>query len=319
MWKALKNVGFFLVTIIITAAIFWLVFIDKESKQDVLEYSLGLLGEKLMAMVPDTPDKKPVEELYADFFEKAKKKEVVPEKIEHVAAMILNLSNVDTVITAKEAEAILKLSLAEPVRIEQVDIDTFKTAEIEKKAKTPQFVFVASPPKPPKGIPPEEWKNLGERIKSAYEFNIEAHKALKEQHKKFRQPHIWMKYRVDDGLRIAIDANLKHQLDQKEYPRLQKEMRELEQERIIVWRKNFQEEMQKEMEHRRQELESLRYLKEQEHLKALQGLEALKSLESLKNLEALQDIPVMNADSIRMIVEKSLKEAGVYQQGKSKK
>jgi len=44
MSKALKNIGFFLVTIALTAAIFWLVFVDKESKQDVLEYSLGLLG-----------------------------------------------------------------------------------------------------------------------------------------------------------------------------------------------------------------------------------------------------------------------------------
>ncbi|UCE05062.1 MAG: hypothetical protein JSW07_15765, partial [bacterium] len=204
MSKALKNIGFFLVTIVITAVIFWLVFIDKESKQNVLEYSLGLLGEKLMAMVPEGEGKEPVKKLFDDFIEQAKQKEVPPEKIENVAATILNLSNMDTMVTAKEAEAILKLSLAEPVKIERVIPDTIETAILEKP---PQFIAVVpEPPKHTKKRSPEEWLILGERIKSAYEFNSEMQKALGEQHEKFQAPQLSMKYHVEDGLRIAIDT-----------------------------------------------------------------------------------------------------------------
>jgi len=157
MGKALKNIGFFLVTIILTAAIFWLVFIDKESKQDVLEYSLGLLGQKLMAMMPDSSNTKPVQALYEDFVEKARKKEVPPEKIENVAATILNLSNIDTVVTPKEMEAIIKFSLAEPIKIERVYPDS---VSVDVTKRVPEFVAIAPPtPKPGKKLSTEEWSD----------------------------------------------------------------------------------------------------------------------------------------------------------------
>lgn len=318
MGKALKNIGFFLVTIILTAAIFWLVFIDKKSQQDVLEYSLGLLGQKLMAMMPDSSNTKPVQALYDDFVSKAKNNEVSPEKIENVAAMILNLSNIDTVVTPREMEAIIRFSLAEPVKIERVVYPESMCVDVKKRM--PEFVAVAPPP--PKGdkrLSPEEWSVVGQRIRSAYKFNTEYQKAMKDYRKKRHDQQFQMQFKVDDGLRIAMDADLKQQLDQKKYQHLQKEMQELEKQRIIVWRKNFQEDIRKEMERKRHELESLKQLQELEKLKQLKGLEALQSLESLKSLEALQYLPVVNADSIRMIVEKSLKEAGIHVDVEKKK
>ena len=310
MSKALKNIGFFLVTIVLTAVIFWLVFVDKESKQGVLEYSLGLLGEKLMAMVPDSEEKQPVQALYDDFVAKAKNQEVAPDKIENVAATILNLSNRDTKVTPQEAEAIIRFSLAEPVRIESAYPESVC---VEEREREPRFVMVAPLP-PPKGkqkLSPEQWIVVGERIKTAYDFNSQYQKAMQEYHKKIHDPKLQMQFKVEDGLQIALDTNLKQQLDQKKYRRLHKEMQGLEKQRIIVWRKDFSEEMRKEMEKRRQDIESLKQLNELEHLQELKGLESLKALESLKSLEVLQYIPVVNADSIRIIVEKSLREAGV--------
>ncbi|MCU0644011.1 MAG: hypothetical protein MUC94_07085 [bacterium] len=313
MSKALKNIGFFLVTIVIAAVIFWLVFVDKQSKQGVLEYSLGLLGEKLMAMVPESEDKQPIQTLYDDFVAKAKNQEVAPDKIENVAATILNLSNRDTIVTPQEAEAIIRFSLAEPVRIERAYPESVC---VEAREREPRFVAVAPLP-PPKGkqkLSPEQWIVVGERIKTAYDFNSQYQKAMQEYHKKMYDPKLQMQFKVEDGLRIDIDTNLKQQLDQKQYHRLQKEMQELEKKQIIVWRKNFSQEMQKELEKRRQEIESLKQLNELENLtemKGLESLQSLKALESLKSLEVLQYIPVINADSIRIIVEKSLKEAGV--------
>ncbi|HEX9974681.1 MAG TPA: hypothetical protein VGD14_21635, partial [bacterium] len=265
MSKALKNIGFFLVTIVLTAVIFWLVFVDKESKQDVLEYSLGLLGEKLMAMVPDSEEKQPVQALYDDFVAKAKNQEVEPDKIENIAATILNLSNSDSVVTPQEAEAIIRFSLAEPVKIEQVYPESVSVGLTERE---PRFVMVAPPP-PPKGskkVSPEQWILVGERIKTAYDFNSQYQKAMQEYHKKMHDPKLQMQFKVEDGLQIAMDTNLKQQLDQKRYHRLHKEMQELEKKQIIVWRKNFGQEMQKELEKRQQEIESLKQLNELEHL-----------------------------------------------------
>jgi len=106
-------------------------------------------------------------------------------------------------------------------------------------------------------------------------------------------------------------------LDRRKFKKLQQELQEMEKKHIIIWRKNFKEEMRKEIEKRKQAVENLKKLKELEQLKTMQGLEALESLEALKSLEALQCIPVVNADSIRIIVEKSLDEAGIQiEQGK---
>jgi len=78
MVDAFKRIGFFLATIIITAGIVWLVFLDKDSQKDVLDYSLNLLGKKLLAMVPDDEEKAQVQKVYDDFVTQAKQQEVAP-------------------------------------------------------------------------------------------------------------------------------------------------------------------------------------------------------------------------------------------------
>ena len=57
MWKAFKNMWILLLVLIVSTGIYWLVYMDKESKGDALEYALLLLGNDLMAKVPDTPEK----------------------------------------------------------------------------------------------------------------------------------------------------------------------------------------------------------------------------------------------------------------------
>ena len=53
MRKALKNIGFFFLALIITAGIYLVVYLDKEAKQDILGYSLSMIGSEFMAMIPD--------------------------------------------------------------------------------------------------------------------------------------------------------------------------------------------------------------------------------------------------------------------------
>ena len=90
----------------------------------------------------------------------------------------------------------------------------------------------------------------------------------------------------------------------------------MEQEHLLEWRKNFRKEMQQ----MREELDSIKInvkMEQLEKLNELKELKSLKSLEALKALEVLQYVPVINADSIRIIVKRSLQEAGIYEDGEN--
>lgn len=337
MGKILRNMGLFLIVIIITAIVFFIVVKNKQVKRDVLEYSLDLLGTKLFSMVPEGADKKALEEKYNAFMQKAVKREVSPEQIEVVAANILNVSNIDTTLTPQQAEAVLSISLETPLQIE------IEGGEwIESRAEKAPTASVAVPAIPKKRIKYEKWESLGKRISSMYEFNENMQTLIRENIARHRELHRQMQYRFDTGLKLALDTNLRNKLEQREYKRLARELRQLEKEKMLDWRENFAEEMKQQMEQMRKELSSLKELRKLHKLKELQklealealesleslealrtipislkglhGLESLKVLESLKSLEALKNIPVIDADSIRKVVEESLKEAGIEPQ-----
>ncbi len=307
MGKALKNIGFFLVTITITGVIFWLVFLDKESKSDIMEYSLTLLGDKLMAMVPDNSDKSSVKNFYDSFVKQAKAKEIAPKQVEYVVANIFNLSNLDTMLTPEQAEAVLKYSLEASLKLERIE-DQFKDsiATSEKVSVSRLQGVVAA-----KHFSPEKWDDLGIRIQELNNVNDELKRAMKEHSLKMKEKHLQMHYRIDKGLRLTIDPQLREKFRQKKYRRLSKKLRKMEEKDLVEWRKNFR----KEMVDMRLELNELRKLKKLEQLEKLEELKELKglgSLEALKALERLEFIPqVINADSIRAIVDKSLEEAGI--------
>ena len=356
MWNALKKIGFSLVVLILTAAIFWLFFLDKQSKQDALEYSLSLLGDDLMAMVPEGTGKKPVQELYNSFLQKARQGKVESKQVEYVAANIINLSNTETEITPEQAEAILQLSLSSPERIERMG------------EELPEPIMEES------HFSLEERKSLGERLKTLYEFNSEMKEAMKDyapkQEKRQRQIH----YRIEGDLKIAMDTDLKAELNRDKFKRMAKELKQLEKERMLEWKDNFAQELEQEMENLSVELASLKELTELSQLEALESLEfipfidadsikaiveqslkaagldphnkegmqnqidsmkksikieqleALKELESLKSLESLHEslksleslkyMPIIDGDSIRAIVEKSLEDAGIKKRKK---
>ena len=307
MGKALKNIGFFLVTITITGVIFWLVFLDKESKNDVLEYSLNLLGDKLMAMVPENSDKSSVKNLYDNFVKQATAKEMAPEQVEYVAANIFNLSNLDTMLTPEQAEAVLKYSLEAPLKLERIEDQLKDSIATSEKVSDSRLQGVVAA----KYFPPEKWDDLGIRIQELNNVNDELKQAMKEHAHEMREKHLQMHYRIDKGLRVTIDPQLREKFRQKKYRRLSKELRKMEEKDLVEWRKNFR----KEMEHIRHELHDIRKLKKLEgleKLKELKELQTLGSVEALKALEGLEFVPpVIKADSIQTIVNKSLQEAGM--------
>ena len=342
MGKLLRNIGFGVIVIALTAVIFFIVVENKKVKRDVLEYSLDLLGSKLFSMVPESADKKALKEKYDKFMQQAVQREVPPEQIEVVAANILNVSNMDTILTLEQAEAVLNLSLETPLQIKLENGEW-----IESKGEKGSAALAPIPRAPKKQIAHETWDSLGERLSSMYQFNENIQEIIRENIERQRDLRQHMQYRFDSGLRLALDEKLRTRFDRREFRRLTRDLKRLEEKELLEWRENFAEEMKAQMEQMRQELKSLKELKQLHQLqglhrlealksleslerleslktipislKALQNLETLKSLESLKSLEALKHIEVPDADSIRKAVEKSLEEAGIEPCGEKRK
>ncbi len=288
MENALKKIGFLMLTLVLTAGIYWLVFVDKATRQDALEYSLNLLGKKLLAMVPDTTDKQPVQTLYDQFVQQATYQQIPAERIERVAANILNLSNADAAVTPEQAEAVLRWAMNEPVQVVRSGESTIVISGLRTTAEA----TVAPPPPPPRPRP-EDLKKTGERIKAMYTFNLALQKAMEEQ-QQLNDQRLKMVYRVDDGLKIVVDPKLKLQFASPENKQLYITLQRLEKEKQLIWQENWQQEIQKQQEQLQQQLEKLK------ELQNLRQLESLKSLEALKNLEVLSTLPAIVLDSIQI-------------------
>ncbi len=294
MRERFRKIGFVLAALVISAAVYLTFYAEEEVKQNVLEYSLDLMGEKLLALVPDGTEKNKLNELYQSFKERATKGNVAPQQIESMAANILNTSNAETELTPQQAEGILRSAMLAPTPISELPSIELGSDETPQIANVPE---------------PERLHIVGNRVKTMFELNEKVYVAIKinalKHHEKARQIH----YRVKDGLNIVMDLNLRPHLDEEEFKNLAEQLKTLEQERVLKWEKDLSVELEKEMAETKKELAAL-----QESLDELQeqkSFEILKKLESLKSLEHLKHIPVIDPDSIRKVVEKSLREAGI--------
>ena len=292
MWDSFRKIGFVLAAIVISVAIYLTFYAEEEVKQSVLEYSLDLMGEKLLALVPDGTEKNKLTELYQDFKERATKGNVAPQQIESMAANILNTSNTETALTPQQAEGILRSAMLAPTPISELPFIELGSGEPPQLARAPK---------------PERLQFVGKRVKTMFELNEKIYIVIKKNtlkyHEKARQIH----YRVKDGLNIIMDVSLRSHLDEEEFKNLAEQLKALEQDRVLKWEKDLSVALEKEMAALQNFLDEL---KEQK------SFEILKELESLKSLEHLKHIPVIDPDSIRKVVEKSLREAGIHSRKK---
>ncbi len=292
MWDSFRKIGFVLAAIVISVAIYLTFYAEEEVKQSVLEYSLDLMGEKLLALVPDGTEKNKLTELYQDFKERATKGNVAPQQIESMAANILNTSNTETELTPQQAEGILRSAMLAPTPISELLYIELGSGEPPQLARAPK---------------PERLQFVGKRVKTMFELNEKIYIAIKKNRVKYHEKARQIHYRVKDGLNIIMDVSLRSHLDEEEFKNLAEQLKDLEQKRVLKWEKDLSVALEKEMAALQNFLDEL---KEQK------SFEILKELESLKSLEHLKHIPVIDPDSIRKVVEKSLREAGIHSRKK---
>ncbi len=292
MWDSFRKIGFVLAAIVISVAIYLTFYAEEEVKQSVLEYSLDLMGEKLLALVPDGTEKNKLTELYQDFKERATKGDVAPQQIESMAANILNTGNTETALTPQQAEGILRSAMLAPTPISELLYIELGSGEPPQLARAPK---------------PERLQFVGKRVKTMFELNEKIYIAIKKNRVKYHEKARQIHYRVKDGLNIIMDVSLRSHLDEEEFKNLAEQLKDLEQKRVLKWEKDLSVALEKEMAALQNFLDEL---KEQK------SFEILKELESLKSLEHLKHIPVIDPDSIRKVVEKSLREAGIHSRKK---
>lgn len=291
MWENFRKIGLVLAALILSVAVYLTFYAEEEVKQNVLEYSLDLMGEKLLALVPDGKEKNRLTELYQGFKERALKGNVAPQQIETLAANILNTSNAETALTPQQAEGIFRSALMAPT---------------PKFSESPYIELGSDEhPQPARAPTPERLQFVGKRVKTIFELNEKVFVVIKKHHETARQIH----YRVKNGLRIVLDVNLRSHLDKEEFKNLVAQLRDLEKERVLKWEKDLSVELEKEMVETKKELAGLKNFLEE--LQEQRSFEILKELESLQSLEHLKHIPIIDADSIRIMVERSLREAGI--------
>ena len=105
--ETLKKTVFAIFIVAVIAVVSIWQYSDQSSKQTVLEESLDLLGNKLLAMVPPGNSKATLAEVYDNFKQKAIAGLVGEQEVEQVAANILNASNTETELTPRQAQAII--------------------------------------------------------------------------------------------------------------------------------------------------------------------------------------------------------------------
>ncbi len=220
MLNTLKNIGFIFLVMVISIGIYWFLYLDKSESQDALDQALNILGEKLLAMVPEKEGREGVEITYKQFMENADQQKIPSESIEKMAAQILNLSNEQKKLTPEQAKEIIRASQYAPV------IGPAKSSGYSVASNTHPK---AGLPKPPS---PQALEDLGKRIRIIAQFNQDFKKELKaEQQDKMQE----FQFRIDNDLRIRMDRTLKNKIHQREYQRLARDLRSLEKKQILVW------------------------------------------------------------------------------------
>ncbi|MEE4312701.1 MAG: hypothetical protein V2J62_12630, partial [candidate division KSB1 bacterium] len=226
MGKTLKNIGFILAVLVISFGIYWILYVDRDSKGETLEYAMHLLGDDLMAMVPEGPAKEVVKKRFDEFTRDANDGQFTAEEVQAVSANILNLKNATSTITPDQAGAVLDLSLRTPMRIGRGEDECQDEKREERLSRS-------------------ERERLGKRIESLHDISERLRVTVWDSVRE-KEKSCCVRFRIAEDLKLAIDAELEDKLLQSELKELAVELKALEKEKLIEWQKDFDEDFKKE-------------------------------------------------------------------------
>lgn len=261
--------------LIIAVASYWFV---KEMPMDGVEHYVDLLGDKLMALIPEEQEKQELAAIYDDFKTRVKEKKIRPENVEQVASAIINLSNASDSLTLSEAEALIQIAIRE------VPVDGYGLIHVPEVEATP-----------------EEWEELSDRLSSVYQLEeqLKNHIIIAPE---TPMPH----YRVDKKLNIIIDSRVKADLKREEL------LKKFEEEERVFWKDSVAEKLEKDLHELEAKLRALSADMEIQHnLLKLKVLTHPVGGEVFIALDSLDLVTIINWDSIEGEVAIKIEELKV--------
>ena len=259
----------------------------QEVKQDVLEYSLNQLGDKLFSMIDgDIPGIKMLQEKYVKFKESALSGQVSQNEIESVSANILNASNSEKKLTPDQAEKVLFASVG--------GFNSF-----EKKLKKDKIIIVDR----------ENRDKLGEGLKNILDFNDRVYKACKGKSKEQMVIAKKIHYEMGERLHVEIDEELQTLFDEFEMEDFKIQIKEFEEGNVLKWQKDL--EMKLAEEQKKWEEHMAHYRIKMEKFDEEFSEEMMGKFKYLEELDEIKHVHIIDADSIEQLVERSLKAAGI--------
>lgn len=242
-----------------------------------------------MAMVPEGAGKASLGQLYADFLNQVQKREIAPERVESVAAGILNASNSRETLSPKEAEAVIRLAMNLPER--------------DSLMRPPAV------PEVPEPLRDKQWQALEGRLKKVFEFNEKLHGKRREADFRHQISPGQLHFRVEGGIKIVMDPSLKAELSRQEFKALSVDVQELEKQKLVYWKKDLKKDMETQLQEIEKELHRVqKELEARGHPEEMHQLRTMEFVTSLRCLDSLGVPPPVNVDSILKSVEAGLKE-----------
>ncbi len=291
MIRFLREYGILVVAIAVAMAGF--VYYTNH-KEDVLAYTLDVLGERLMEMVDDADTKDVIAKRFADIRNRILDKQVDPADVEILAANVLNLSASGTKLTANEAELMLDLDMW-PEGSSEIDDQTLVDIE---------FLIRPEPPVPavPIKMDEERFDELGAKLDQILRTESELW-AMAEGVVVQAPSEPFMVFSADDGLHVAVDSMILARIDvKKRWTGKTDGTREkalVERRDLMVDRKAARAKAWTDMERMREN--------EKEIVESRRGY--VHALRVVKGLEAKGVNYFVDSDSIAAIIEVGIREA----------
>jgi|GEM_PF-4362172 len=270
-----------LVVLAISSAIFLFMTNDKTMRANVLSATLKMMGDELLAVVPDSPQKEELNRRYQDFLQRAEKDQVSREEVEHVAATVFNLKAAENSVTAEDALKALELETG------TTDTSESKIVFIDRKKRE-------------KRLDEKDREKLAEQLSQMQDFQKNMYSlARKDTAFDGIKGHFF--FTADSGLKVVIDPHIQNVIVSQKLPHLEKQFKELEKMRMLEWkeRRRFYKHMMREMQNNWGEIPQLF---EKEFMRNIPGL--IATLDSL-NLDSHN---VENPDSIEIVIRKIARE-----------
>jgi len=300
--KVFKNLAVLVGVLVLSTAIYLLVSENRQLKQDVLERSLSLLGEQLLALIPQGQARETVAVKWQGLVEGVNKGEIAPEQVERVAVGILNASNLDKQISGEEAEIIINMAFVPS------PMDGF-----EQMPPLPPPTIKISRHNPPPEVQHQKLAELGKKLETICAFNKKIKNSCAQDPAKQKVFVQNLRYELEDGIRLKADLQLKQSLDSENFKLWSQEMKRLEEEKLLDWRQNFALNLANEHQSIKVQIDSLRAVIEMQNAQKVEKQLTLVQVEvekmkALQTLERLQHWQMVEPAALEKMVHEHLNE-----------